>query len=444
MPKFLRLHLTKAPPRTVAVNAPFTLGISVTDDLASQVYFGSDPIPLERHTTDTGTLKYAIFSISTATTKVKLTLVDAATYTPLPELNIVTSTKPNTRGTVVSIPPTGRGFVAAQVSIVAASKSKPKQQQQQQQQRAVRIVVQVDDKHLLDPSDAEGDGDGDADGTKSEEIVSKDIAAVVGSSGVLKSDAGEFLPWTVYSGIVTVVSTVGESEVDKVQDCQRHFFFSLHPPPTTSTSSLLRIAITEHAHMTFSTGTHTWDCSPVLAHYLATTRTRWLPSTSPVDVIELGAGCGLVGIVAACLGGHVVVTDLDDPADSPLAVNVAAHQHLIQANTGTLSTSRLEWGSLTTTQISTLLLPTLRTTTHRKTLLLAADVLYNIASHDALLATLVSLLAARPGMDVLIAFKKRGAGEERFWEVARECFEVRCVCRMWSVGVWWLSGKTDV
>uniref|UniRef100_A0A0C9QNH5 TSA: Wollemia nobilis Ref_Wollemi_Transcript_16723_1211 transcribed RNA sequence n=1 Tax=Wollemia nobilis TaxID=56998 RepID=A0A0C9QNH5_9CONI len=51
-----------------------------------------------------------------------------------------------------------------------------------------------------------------------------------------------------------------------------------------------------------------WDCSLVLAHYLATP--SWPPAIFHAKtVIELGAGTGIPGLTAALLGANVVLTD---------------------------------------------------------------------------------------------------------------------------------------
>src|SRR5687768_16683552 len=69
-----------------------------------------------------------------------------------------------------------------------------------------------------------------------------------------------------------------------------------------------------------TTGTTLWPAAQILALYLGT-----LPSSTlgpQTKVIELGAGTGLVGIVAAALGSaHVVATDVPGVCGGILARN---------------------------------------------------------------------------------------------------------------------------
>ncbi|KAJ3184507.1 hypothetical protein HDU87_003907 [Geranomyces variabilis] len=455
MPAFLRLHLTKAPPATVALAVPFAIAISVTDDLATTVYFGTDAIPL------------------------RISLVDATSYTPLEGLTISPTTAAAAKRRL-EIPATGQGLLAVQVVITDKRPAARQPQHKHAAKFAARLVVEVDPAALVQLNYAGG--------KQSDEVVVG--PELLGAKGVLRSDAGELLPWPVYSGVVTVSPVLADLQAETVQDCQRHFFLTIpsHSSDTgtrqncsssSSSSSpssqqhplsLLRIPVQEHARMTFSTGTHTWDCSPILAHVLACTHTRWLPTTTTQNtVIELGAGCGLVGTVAALLGAdRVVMTDLDDPSKSALRENVAIAEALLgklavgvvgrkgqrggrTASSSIIHARVLEWGKLSCETVDELL-P--RSTTsagssssnHQAArpphaLIVAADVLYNVGSHDEFLSTLVSLTgSSNYDVDVLIGYKKRGRGEDRFFDIARDAgFKIETVAAAWGVEVFWLK-----
>ncbi len=72
------------------------------------------------------------------------------------------------------------------------------------------------------------------------------------------------------------------------------------------------------------TGLQLWAASLVLSHWLVEMRER----VANVPVLELGAGCGLCGIVAAkvCGSGPVILTDLAPRAMDNLAHNLAINE----------------------------------------------------------------------------------------------------------------------
>ncbi|XP_061599980.1 protein-lysine methyltransferase METTL21D [Cololabis saira] len=88
-----------------------------------------------------------------------------------------------------------------------------------------------------------------------------------------------------------------------------------------------------------------WDAAIVLAKYLETT--QFYEPSSGVNVwcgrtvVELGAGTGVVGLMAATLGARVVVTDLED-LQTLLRVNIHENKALI--STGSITAKVLKWG----------------------------------------------------------------------------------------------------
>ncbi|XP_051578883.1 protein-lysine methyltransferase METTL21D isoform X2 [Myxocyprinus asiaticus] len=81
-----------------------------------------------------------------------------------------------------------------------------------------------------------------------------------------------------------------------------------------------------------------WDAAIVLSKYLETEQfcstQSGMSTWSSKKMIELGAGTGLVGLVAATLGANVIVTDLED-LQPLLQLNISKNQHLI--STGSIA-----------------------------------------------------------------------------------------------------------
>ncbi|KAE8289877.1 Protein-lysine methyltransferase METTL21D [Larimichthys crocea] len=88
-----------------------------------------------------------------------------------------------------------------------------------------------------------------------------------------------------------------------------------------------------------------WDAAIVLAKYLETK--QFHDPSCGVDVwagsrvLELGAGTGVVGLMAATLGAQVTVTDLED-LQTLLKVNIQENQALISS--GSITAKVLKWG----------------------------------------------------------------------------------------------------
>lgn len=128
-------------------------------------------------------------------------------------------------------------------------------------------------------------------------------------------------------------------------------------------------------------GSVTWEGALILSDYLVTNarllaRFRYNP-----HVLELGSGTGLVGLVAAFLGGRVTLTD---KSISLLEASVARNAQTLELadSGGSLRVERLEWGDRATGELS---LPVF-------SYVLAADVLYSAASAKALLEMFLCIL----------------------------------------------------
>uniref|UniRef100_A0A667Y1J5 Valosin containing protein lysine (K) methyltransferase n=1 Tax=Myripristis murdjan TaxID=586833 RepID=A0A667Y1J5_9TELE len=87
-----------------------------------------------------------------------------------------------------------------------------------------------------------------------------------------------------------------------------------------------------------------WDAAIVLAKYLETKQfyepAAGVNAWAGRGVLELGAGTGAVGLMAATLGAHVIVTDLED-LQTLLKVNIQENQALITS--GSITAKVLKW-----------------------------------------------------------------------------------------------------
>ncbi|KAJ0246447.1 hypothetical protein HA466_0169860 [Hirschfeldia incana] len=92
----------------------------------------------------------------------------------------------------------------------------------------------------------------------------------------------------------------------------------------------------------WSNGSVMWDSGVVLGKFLEHSVDSKVLSLEGKKIVELGSGCGLVGCVAALLGGDVVLTDLPDRLRL-LKKNV--HTNLQRGDTrGTAVVEELVWG----------------------------------------------------------------------------------------------------
>ncbi|CAL8307065.1 unnamed protein product [Merluccius merluccius] len=148
-----------------------------------------------------------------------------------------------------------------------------------------------------------------------------------------------------------------------------------------------------------------WDAAIVLCMYLDLLGEVEVRGKS---AIELGAGTGLVGIVAALLGAQVTITDRE-PALELLSTNVRGNvpaqiQHSV-------SVSELSWGSDLD-----------RYPAGAYHLVLGADIVYLEETFPALLRTLDHLCS--DATVVLLACKIRYERDSKFLDMLRKGFTV--------------------
>ncbi|XP_016129897.1 protein N-lysine methyltransferase METTL21D [Sinocyclocheilus grahami] len=158
-----------------------------------------------------------------------------------------------------------------------------------------------------------------------------------------------------------------------------------------------------------------WDAAIVLSKYLETEQFSCVQSAvstwSSKNIIELGAGTGLVGLVAATLGANVTVTDLED-LQLLLQLNIRKNQHLI--HTGSITAKVLKWGG----DVEEFLPP--------PHYILMADCIYYEQSVEPLVETLK--LLAGPETCIICCYEQRTVGvnpeiEKRFFELLLQEFQ---------------------
>mmetsp|Transcript_3488 Transcript_3488/g.10125 ORF Transcript_3488/g.10125 Transcript_3488/m.10125 type:complete len:287 (+) Transcript_3488:151-1011(+) len=128
-------------------------------------------------------------------------------------------------------------------------------------------------------------------------------------------------------------------------------------------------------------------------------------------VLELGSGCGLVGLVAAALGAHVMLTDLPTVLDL-LSSNVTANLPAILAAGGRAEVTALQWGKDAPPP-----------GWGSPDLVLGADLVYHRELYPVLLDTLRQFGSATT---ILLANVRRWShNEQQFFRPARKHFAIR-------------------
>jgi len=157
-----------------------------------------------------------------------------------------------------------------------------------------------------------------------------------------------------------------------------------------------------------------WDASHLLAKYIE----EHVPVTGR-RVVELGAGCALVGITTALLGGDVVVTDRERELQAAIK-NIALNRHTFEVKhvvAGKLTAQVLAWGDL----------PSLQPLRPPVDLIVGADLLYYSKAFPLLITTLRGL--ASPQTTIVLCNQWRGLAEQSFVTLAKEHFHVHRVPR---------------
>ncbi|KAJ7507453.1 putative methyltransferase-domain-containing protein [Mycena galericulata] len=143
-----------------------------------------------------------------------------------------------------------------------------------------------------------------------------------------------------------------------------------------------------------------WPAGEVLAHYLVKQGPTALQGK---NVLELGAGTGLVGLIAAILGGTVYLTD-----QAPL-LNIMRDNVVINKLSSCCIVTELNWGEPIPADIP------------RPDIILAADCVYFEPAFPLLVQTLGDLVDGNT--EVLFCYKKRRKADKRFFALLKKKFK---------------------
>ncbi|OQR86358.1 hypothetical protein ACHHYP_10628 [Achlya hypogyna] len=133
-----------------------------------------------------------------------------------------------------------------------------------------------------------------------------------------------------------------------------------------------------------------WDAALVLAEYLQSTPRAWK------QVVELGAGVGLVGMTLAAMGVNDVV--LTDQAYCLPLLHKNVEVNFSSSMATPPRVAELQWGETAPANL-------------RPDLVVASDILYNVKVFPALVATLAEIMT--PTSTMYMAVETRNAAVER-------------------------------
>jgi len=165
-----------------------------------------------------------------------------------------------------------------------------------------------------------------------------------------------------------------------------------------------------------------WDGAFLLARYLENTRVFPAVFWSGRHCVELGAGCGLTGLVAWLLGASVTLTDLPSATEHTKRCVNSNIERLGQINptlrerSADIKVKDYTWGSL----------EDLQHLTPPYDVILGSDIVYSAESSDSLVEALQ--IFCGPGSLVLISYKPRGLQEDVFFsKLSNSGFAITCV-----------------
>ncbi|CAD6980359.1 unnamed protein product [Tilletia controversa] len=160
-----------------------------------------------------------------------------------------------------------------------------------------------------------------------------------------------------------------------------------------------------------------WPAAEVLGAYLARSPERWAERWAGKDVLELGAGTGLLGLLCARMGvgGTVWITD-QDAMMALMQRNLELNEEVARAEDGSGTglpspcvVKELNWGE-----------PIPEDVPSKPEVLLLADCVYLEIAFQPLVDTMVEL--STPSTEILFCYQKRRKADKRFFALLKRHF----------------------
>ncbi|CAD6928962.1 unnamed protein product [Tilletia controversa] len=194
--------------------------------------------------------------------------------------------------------------------------------------------------------------------------------------------------------------------------------FGLSRPPVPTTSAE-KGYVDVHLQQDVANGCggRIWPAAEVLGAYLARSAERWAERWAGKDVLELGAGTGLLGLLCARMGvgGTVWITD-QDAMMALMQRNLELNEEVARAEDGSGTglpspcvVKELNWGE-----------PIPEDVPSKPEVLLLADCVYLEIAFQPLVDTMVEL--STPSTEILFCYQKRRKADKRFFALLKRHF----------------------